>query len=510
MHRPLKFGSTVVESSWGNKNAFGLSLYLTLMDLRSYYKFLAPWSTFVDFLSTLETTSYNTPQCKPGLCYREVSFGFDDAKQKASGHLQYQRHWSVKALTREQQTAELAEKTARAAPLRIDIGAEYNVEPALRWMGVDTEGYQRELCFDIDVTDYSDVRACGCGSEQHGNRMICRRCWGFIGAAAAALDYLLRATFGYQHLVWVFSGRRGIHCWVLDARTLSLSTAARRQIVDHFRSLRAGNLLLSSNAPACAVYTNILLPRFEALLAAGTLEFAQEKALLRLGQCLLPIAGSPLSKLLLSTTAETGPSRWDRCKKLLGTAHPEMLMRIVFSFVFPRLDEAVTASPEHLLRAPFSVHQETGNVCVVLQAAGHPIDNFDPTEDAPNIRLGRHIDNDRFDPWKRNFIEATLPRLSWASQLFCRLCYSNRRSQHRRVPVVTAAAELCIQPFFFGTDRDSWLDHWREEHPDTAAPSQDASTLAWLIAEESLDAKRFCEDFNLRSQLFSIFQRQLK
>jgi hypothetical protein len=76
--------------------------------------------------------------------------------------------------------------------------------------------------------------------------------------------------------------------------------------------------------------------------------------------------------------------------------------------------------------------------------------------------------------------------------------------------VVTAAAELCIQPFFFGTDRDSWLDHWREEHPDTAAPSQDASTLAWLIAEESLDAKRFCEDFNLRSQLFSIFQRQLK
>lgn len=53
-------------------------------------------------------------------------------------------------------------------------------------------------------------------------------------------DAGLRQDFGFKHILWVYSGRRGVHCWVADDAARALTNEGRSAVADYF-SVVAGN-----------------------------------------------------------------------------------------------------------------------------------------------------------------------------------------------------------------------------------------------------------------------------
>eukprot|EP01121_Diplochlamys_sp_Union-15-3_P010183 TRINITY_DN2835_c0_g1_i2.p1 TRINITY_DN2835_c0_g1~~TRINITY_DN2835_c0_g1_i2.p1 ORF type:complete len:129 (+),score=10.30 TRINITY_DN2835_c0_g1_i2:99-485(+) len=88
--------------------------------------------------------------------------------------------------------------------------------------------------FDIDMDDYNDIRAC-CKDAN-----ICNRCWPFMTIAIKVIDNILRSDFGFEHILWVYSGRRGVHCWVSDPRAKVLTVEGRSAILSWISDLSGG------------------------------------------------------------------------------------------------------------------------------------------------------------------------------------------------------------------------------------------------------------------------------
>lgn len=84
------------------------------------------------------------------------------------------------------------------------------------------------------MTDYDGTRTCCSGAD------ICERCWGFISAAVHVIDEAIRDQFGYKYLLWVYSGRRGIHLWISDREAMRLTDDQRRALVNWLTVIQGG------------------------------------------------------------------------------------------------------------------------------------------------------------------------------------------------------------------------------------------------------------------------------
>ena len=176
----------------------------TIDILKKYYSMYYPSDLILNWLSRNNLKN---------LKYREFCFTLENN--------QYIRFQSFKSLK------EYNKRINALNPVKIDIGGIYNKEPRSHAENKNDQDFickEKELIFDIDLKDYDEVRKC-CQKND-----ICSKCWKYIISGAKILERILNEDFGFEEIFFVFSGRRGIHCWACDKRASVLDNNGRNAI----------------------------------------------------------------------------------------------------------------------------------------------------------------------------------------------------------------------------------------------------------------------------------------
>ncbi|KAL9387301.1 hypothetical protein Peur_020425 [Populus x canadensis] len=347
--------------------------------LKLYYAKLFPYADMFKWMSYGNDGKH--PACDQSYFgRREFSFTLEN-----DIYLRYQSFNNV---------VQLENSIKEKCPFKIDIGPVYSVDPAKKNAYAQSGDnvftpVERELIFDIDITDYDDVRYCCSGAD------VCLECWPLMTVAIKVIDTALRGDFGFNHILWVYSGRRGVHCWVCDGKARRLTNEQRAAVADYFRVYKGNensSKKVSLTGPALhpflvRSYSEVLERFFETKLLLSQNIFSTEDRYEKILE-MIPDK-SATSELRGKWQTKKGSKedinvvRWEQLKNTLqsGKYKAQGLRRcveeIVFSFTYPRLDMEVSRHMNHLLKAPFCVHPKTGRVCVPIDP--NHCDEFDPT-----------------------------------------------------------------------------------------------------------------------------------
>ncbi|KAA8646003.1 hypothetical protein EYZ11_010624 [Aspergillus tanneri] len=300
-------------------------------------------------------------------------------------------------------TADLFRKDIlKMNPSRFEIGPVYNTNPRDRktLRGGQMKPISKELVFDIDLTDYDDIRSC-CEKAN-----ICGKCWAFVTMAMKVVDAALRDDFGFQHILWVYSGRRGAHAWVCDPRARSLPDDRRRAIAGYLDLIRGGTQsgkrvnLKRPLHPHMSRSLEILKPYFAQTTLVDQDTFLTSEQSQRL-LSLLPdkTLNEALRKKWESSPDRSSTGKWADIDALAKTGKSSTLnpttlrdakQDIVLEYTYPRLDSEVSKKMIHLLKSPFVIHPGTGRVCVPIDA--RKAEEFDPLSVPTVTQLLAEID----------------------------------------------------------------------------------------------------------------------
>ncbi|KAL1249823.1 hypothetical protein QQF64_020828 [Cirrhinus molitorella] len=335
-----------------------------------YYRRLFPFSQYYRWLS-YGGVSKNYFQ------NREFSFTLKD-----DIYVRYQSFTTQNELEKEMQ---------KMVPYKIDIGAVYSHRPS-QHNAVKSGTFQaleKELVFDIDMTDYDDVRRCCSAAD------ICSKCWTLMTIAIRILDRALREDFGFHHLLWVYSGRRGVHCWVCDEAARKLSVAARSAVAEYLSLVKGGEetvrkVVLSDPIHPFINHSLSVVERYFRQYAIVDQDILGSKE--SVDKVLAVLTVHIKKELMVNYQDEKNPmKRWDRLCALVehkksGSKKGGQYFdkEIMLQYCYPRLDVNVSKGVNHLLKSPFSVHPKTGRISVPIDLK--ELNTFDPFE-VPTISL---------------------------------------------------------------------------------------------------------------------------
>jgi DNA primase small subunit len=361
--------------------------------MRAFYQRLFPFRHLFQWLNHSPTPSND-------FANREFAFTLPN-----DAYLRYQS-FPTADLLRKQCIAQL--------PSRFEIGPVYSTNPRDRKTLRKASAFRplsKELVFDIDMTDYDDIRTCCTGAS------ICEKCWSFITMAIKVVDVSLRDDFGFKHILWVYSGRRGAHAWVCDKRARELDDARRRSMAGYFELLKGGDQggkrvnVRRPLHPHLDRSLDILKEHFQTTILREQDPWASDEKAAHLLN-LLPdkTLREALQKKWDSAPSRASAAKWadiDAVAKsgALSKSSRDLLeakQDIVLEYTYPRLDAEVSKKLNHLLKSPFVVHPGTGRVCVPIDT--RRVEEFNPLGVPTVTQLLQEIDE-----WKGEEGEKKVP-----------------------------------------------------------------------------------------------------
>ena len=253
----------------------------------------------------------------------------------------------------------------------------------------------KELVFDLDL---QDVAWLAVGKEDQGSNDRFVRA---VFASCAVLVEILKEVMGFEHFVAVYSGRRGVHLWVLDDRAFGWNDAERGALCKFIAlspSKRDPRVIDTSHIrknPSFGEPTWAALDRaLEVLLApksaggVGLLDkkrdiesFIDKLFDVEVEETFVEERAHVKGLALLNTNTKTGKQAYEALKDALvgNLFYVIRLEDAILSLLWPVIDLNVTAKTNHVTKAMFSLHAKTGRVAVPLS-----IDSLFSTAEHPN------------------------------------------------------------------------------------------------------------------------------
>jgi len=231
----------------------------------------------------------------------------------------------------------------------------------------------REFIIDIDMDSYDDVRVCCQGNQ------ICKKCWVYIKCAFYVFKYIFEKEFKVSILL-VFSGGRGAHFWVSNPIFFQFSGTQRLNVFKYINLFQGKKINLfprkllqtyQERYNICKVYAPYLINWYKHQeLICSMIESQSLKGLF--GKFMTQLTANAVQNF------EKWEAMFDNYANFSSYKTHILLnkFRIVFHFTYPRMDGPVSTVVNHLIKAPFSIHPRTNNICLPLSI--QMMEQFDP------------------------------------------------------------------------------------------------------------------------------------
>lgn len=203
----------------------------------------------------------------------------------------------------------------------------------------------------------------------------------------------------------MFSGRRGIHCWVCDKIARHMNSKNRNAVAEYLNVLTVQNSatrvqIVDRMHHSLKRAYRIIEPYFEEICLIEQNVFGSSQGRKKLLD-MIPDENmrKELETKINSIEENESKSVWELVRRTVQNNRSQTSMQrrlkylieeIQLAMLYPRLDIAVSKAANHLLKSPFCVHPKTGKICVAFNPSA--VSKFDPTT-VPTLRqLLKEID----------------------------------------------------------------------------------------------------------------------